>query len=55
MDCYGFRGNALKWLQSYFQNRRQRVHLNGLYSNPEQKVVFLKDQFLVTFFVFFLC
>ena len=32
MEYYGVRGNALKWFQSYLENRKQFVSINGVSS-----------------------
>ena len=36
LDCYGIRGKALKWFESYLEHRVQRVHLNGVMSSWEE-------------------
>ena len=33
-DCYGVRGNALKWMKSYLSGRMQYVSINGADSDP---------------------
>ena len=38
LERYGFRGNALSWLKSYFFSRIQRVEANG-YISEWQKVI----------------
>lgn len=38
MQCYGVSSNAMLWLQSYLENRRQTVFFNGSFS--EEKPVF---------------
>ena len=36
LECYGIRGGTLKWFESYLENRRQPVHLNGVMSSWEE-------------------
>ena len=33
LERYGIRGNCLKWIQSYLENRKQKVELNGTSSS----------------------
>jgi hypothetical protein len=33
LENYGIRGFSLKWFKSYFENRKQRVHCNGVTSD----------------------
>ena len=32
LKCYGIKGKVLKWIKSFLTNRRQRVHVNGSFS-----------------------
>ena len=32
LDAYGFTGQALKYIKSYLRDRKQRVKMNGSYS-----------------------
>ena len=36
LECYGSRGKALKWFESYLEHRVQRVHLSGVMSSWEE-------------------
>ena len=38
LECYGIRGTALKWFESYLSNRYQYVYINGV-SSTRQKIV----------------
>ena len=37
LEYYGFRGHCYRFLRSYYQNRKQYVHVNG-YSSSTQKI-----------------
>lgn len=36
LECYGIGQNALKWFESYLQNRTQQVNYNGVLSTKQQ-------------------
>ena len=32
LECYGIRGNALKWFENYSNGRKQRIKIGSMFS-----------------------